>query len=138
MSAKRLRSGSSNFLALSGDERIILQQKQQQHFLAVGVICSPSYHVVARWQHRNMHIGVVRIFDWAGPKPSKIRLSSGIGNSNDFSAQNQVISKKKKKKVFTEIKSDFSAQNQVISKKKKKKKVFTEIKSYLRVLRVIR
>ena len=55
-----------------------------------------------------------------------------IGNSNDFSAQNQVISKKKKKKkVFTEIKSDFSAQNQVISKKKrkKKKKVFTEIES---------
>ena len=52
-----------------------------------------------------------------------------IGNSNDFSAENQVISKKKKKKkVFTEIKSDFSAQNQVISKKTKKK-VFTEIKS---------
>ena len=49
-----------------------------------------------------------------------------IGNSNDFSAQNQVISKKKK--VFTEIKSDFSAENQVISKKKKKK-VFTEIES---------
>ena len=48
-----------------------------------------------------------------------------IGNSNDFSAQNQVISKKKKKKkkkVFTEIKSDFSAENQVISKKKKKKR----------------
>ena len=54
MSAKRLRSGSSNFLALSGDGRIILQQKQQQHFLAVGVVRSPSYHVVARWQHRNM------------------------------------------------------------------------------------
>ena len=34
-----------------------------------------------------------------------------IGNSNDFSAQIQVISKKKKKKkVFTEIKSDFSAE----------------------------
>ena len=54
-----------------------------------------------------------------------------IGNSNDFSAQNQVISKKKKKKVFPDIKSDFSAENQVISKKKKKKKkkVFSEIKS---------
>ena len=61
-------------------------------------------------------------------------FSAEIGNSNDFSAQSQVISKKKK--VFTEIKSDFSAeignsddfsaQNQVISKKKK---VFTEIKS---------
>ena len=51
-----------------------------------------------------------------------------IENSNDFSAQNQVISKKKNKKVFTEIKSDFSAENQVISKKKKKKKkVFTEL-----------
>ena len=50
-----------------------------------------------------------------------------IGNSNDFSAQNQVISKKKK--VFIEIESGFSAQNQVISKKKKKKKVFTEIES---------
>ena len=57
-----------------------------------------------------------------------------IGNSNDFSAQNQKISKKKKKKkVFTEIKSDFSAeignsnefsaQNRVISKKKKKKEL---------------
>ena len=61
-----------------------------------------------------------------------------IGNSNDFSAQIQMISKKKKKKVFTKIKSDFSAeignsndfsaQIQMISKKKKKK-VFTEIKS---------
>ena len=58
-------------------------------------------------------------------------FSAEIGNSNDFSAQNQVISKKKKK-VLTEIRSDFSAeignsndfsaQNQVISKKKKKKK----------------
>ena len=63
-----------------------------------------------------------------------------IGNSNEISAQIQVISKKKKKKkVFTEIKSDFSAeirnsnefsaQIQVISTKKKKKKVFTEIES---------
>ena len=64
-----------------------------------------------------------------------------IGNSNDFSAQTQVISKKKKK-VFTEIEcgfsaeignsNDFSAQNQVISKKKKekkKKKVLTKIES---------
>ena len=35
-----------------------------------------------------------------------------IGNSNDFSARNQVISKKKKKKkkVFTEIESGFSAE----------------------------
>ena len=50
-----------------------------------------------------------------------------LGNSKVFSAQNQVVSKKKK--VFTEIESDFlaenryskvfSAQNQVASKKKK-------------------
>ena len=31
-----------------------------------------------------------------------------IGNSNVFFAQNQVVSKKKKKKVFTKIESDFS------------------------------
>ena len=50
----------------------------------------------------SLAIGVARIFDWGGPKPSKIRLSSPklrvwaeIGNSNDFSAQNQVISKKR-------------------------------------------
>ena len=53
-----------------------------------------------------------------------------FGNLKDFSAQNQVVSKKKK--VFTEIETDFSAeirnskvfsaQNQVVSKKKKKKK----------------
>ena len=98
-------------------------------------------------------IGVARIFDWGGGQILKNSavfteiesdFSAEIGNSNDFSAQNQVISKKKKKKkkVFTEIKSDFSAeignsddfsaQIQVISKKtkkktKKKKKVFTEI-----------
>ena len=49
-----------------------------------------------------------------------------------------MVSKKKKKKVFTEIETDFSAeirnlkvfsaQNQVVSKKKKKK-VFTEIET---------
>ena len=53
-------------------------------------------------------------------------ISANIGNSNVFSAQKQVISKKKK--VFTEIETDFSAkignsnafsaQKQVISKKK--------------------
>ena len=55
-----------------------------------------------------------------------------LGNSNVFSAQNQVVSKKKrKKKVFTGFETDFlaeignsnvfSAQNQVVSKKKKKR-----------------
>ena len=45
-------------------------------------------------------IGVARIFDWGGPKPSKIRREfwAEIGNSNDFSVQIQVISKKKIKK----------------------------------------
>ena len=52
-----------------------------------------------------------------------------LGSSNLFSAQKQVLSKKKKK-VFTEIESDFlakignsnvfSAQKQVVSKKKKR------------------
>ena len=42
-------------------------------------------------------------------------FSAEIGNSNDFFAQNQVISKKKKKKkkkkkVFTEIERGFSAE----------------------------
>ena len=40
-------------------------------------------------------------------------FSAEIGNSNVFSAQNQVVSKTKKtkkKKVFTEIESDFSAE----------------------------
>ena len=39
-------------------------------------------------------------------------FSAESGNSNDFFAQNQVVSKKKKKKkkkVFTKIESDFSA-----------------------------
>ena len=36
-------------------------------------------------------------------------FSAEIGNSNVFSAQNQVFSKEKKK-VFTEIESDFSAE----------------------------
>ena len=58
-----------------------------------------------------------------------------LRNSKVFSAQNQVVSKKKK--VFTEIETDFSAeiensnvfsaQNQVVSKKKNK--VFTEIET---------
>ena len=63
-------------------------------------------------------------------KTSKIRTAE-IGNSNVFFAQNQAVSKKKKKKkVFTKIETDFSAeignsnvffaQNQVVSKKKKK------------------
>ena len=67
-------------------------------------------------------------------------FSAEIGNSNDFSAQNQVISKKKKRsspKIESDFSAEignsdnFSAQNQVISKKKqkkkKKKKVFTGI-----------
>ena len=54
-----------------------------------------------------------------------------VGNLTVFFARNQVVSKKKKKKVFTEIECDFLAeigistvffaQNQVVSKKKKKK-----------------
>ena len=61
-----------------------------------------------------------------------------LGNSNVFSAQKQVISKKNKKKVLTEIEAYFSAkvgnsnvfsaQKQVISKKIKKM-VFTEIEA---------
>ena len=51
-------------------------------------------------------IGVARIFDWGGPnlKNSAVfteiesDFSAEIGNSNDVSAQIQVISKKKKKK----------------------------------------
>ena len=52
-------------------------------------------------------IGVARIFDWGGAQILKNSVvfteiesdfSAEIGNSNDFSAQNQVISKKKKKK----------------------------------------
>ena len=95
-------------------------------------------------------IGVARIFDWGGPKPSKIRLSTpklrvNFGPKSEirtiFPPKFRWSPKKKKKKVFTEIKSDFSAeignsndfsaQIQVISKKKKneKKKVFTEIES---------
>ena len=50
-------------------------------------------------------IGVVRIFDWGGAQTLKnsavfteieSEFLAKIGNSNDFSAQNQVISKKKK------------------------------------------
>ena len=64
-------------------------------------------------------IGVARIFDWGGAQTLKnsavfteieSEFWAEIGNSNDFSAQNQVISKKKKKKVFTEIESGFSAE----------------------------
>ena len=36
-------------------------------------------------------------------------FSAEIGNSNVFIAQNQVVSKKKKKKVLTKIETDFSA-----------------------------
>ena len=65
-------------------------------------------------------IGVARIFDWGGAQTLKnsavfteivSEFWAEIGNSNDFSAQIQVISKKKKKKgSSTEIKSDFSAE----------------------------
>ena len=63
-------------------------------------------------------IGVARIFDWGGAQTLKnsavfteieSEFWTEIGNSNDFSARNQVISKKKKK-VFTEIESGFSAE----------------------------
>ena len=64
--------------------------------------------------------GGCRKFWWGGilsTNPQKLDVfteiesdfSVGIGNSNVFSAQNQVVSKKKKK-VFTEIESDFSAE----------------------------
>ena len=52
---------------------------------------------------------------------SKIRMSSPndfsaeIGNSNVFFAQNQVFSKKKKKKVFTEIESDFWPKSEILT-----------------------
>ena len=72
---------------------------------------------------------------------------AGIGNSNGFSAQNQVIFKKqKKKKVFTEIKidfsaeignsNDFSAQNQVVTKKRSspKLRVIFQPKSEIRTI----
>ena len=74
----------------------------------------------------------------------KSDFSAEIANSNDFFPQNQVISKKrkKKKKVFTEIKSDFSAeiansndffaQTQVISKKKKKKRSSPKLREVFR------
>ena len=58
-----------------------------------------------------------------------------LGNSKVFSAQNQVVSKKKKKKVFSKIETDFSieignsnvfsTQNQVVSKKKKQSEIQT-------------
>ena len=58
----------------------------------------------------------------------KTEFFGKLGNCNVFSAQNQVVSKKKQ--VFTEIETDFSAevgnsnvfsaQNQVVSKKKKR------------------
>ena len=91
--------------------------------------------------------GGSRKFWWGGDfkhKTSKIRMSSPIlrlnfrPNSKVFFAQNQVVSKKKKKKVFADFETAFAAeisnskiffaQNQVVSKKKKKK-VFTEIES---------
>ena len=88
--------------------------------------------------------GGSRKFWWGGFEAQNLKNSDGftkiesdflveIENSNVFFAQNQVVSKeKKKKKVFTKIETDFSAkignsnvffaQNQVVSKKKK---VFT-------------
>ena len=63
-----------------------------------------------------------------------------LGNSKVFSAQNQMVYKKKK--VFTEIETDFSAkignsnvlsaQNQVVSKKKKKKRSSPKLKLIFR------
>ena len=56
---------------------------------------------------------------WSTKKKKKVfteiesDFSAEIGNSNNFFAQNQVISKKKKKKkkkVFTEIERGFSAE----------------------------
>ena len=81
-------------------------------------------------------IGVARIFDWGGQNPQKFGCLHRnwewiLGQNRKFERFFRPKSgdlQKKKKKVFTEIKSDFSARNQVISKKKKKK-VFTEIES---------
>ena len=59
-------------------------------------------------------------------------FSAEIGNSNVFSAQNQVVSKKKKK-VFIEIGTDFSEIQTFFPPKtgglQKKKKVFTEMET---------
>ena len=70
-----------------------------------------------------------------GLSENSAKFLGELGNSKVFSAQNQVVSKKKK--FFAEIESDFlaeirnsklfSAQNQVVSKKNKK--VFAEIES---------
>ena len=62
------------------------------------------------------HIGVARIFDWGGAQILKNSVvfteiesdfSAEIGNSNDFSAQNQVISKKKKKRSSPKLREVF-------------------------------
>ena len=63
----------------------------------------------AFWVHLQIncgeqYIGVARIFDWRGQTLKNLAVfteiesdfSAEIGNSNDFSAQIQVISKKKK------------------------------------------
>ena len=80
---------------------------------------------------RQLQATLTRIFialesDSSGLSEIETYYSAEIGNSNGFSAQKQVISKKK---VFTKIKTDFSAeigysngvlaQNHVISKKKR-------------------
>ena len=102
---------------------------------------SSSFITIWCWEMDCQSIGVARIFDFwlGGPKSSKSRLSSpklrvNIGPKSEirtiFPPKLRWFPKKKKK-VFTEIKSDFSAeignsnnfsaQNQVISKKTKKK-----------------
>ena len=96
---------------------------------------------VGKFDYGVMVSGRSRKFWWGGilstkPQNSDVftKIDSSylaeIRNSNDFFAQNQVFSKKKK--VFTKIESDFSAeignsndffaQIQVFSKKKKKEK----------------
>ena len=74
-----------------------------------------------RWRGP-LGISVARIFDWGGPIPVADLENFGGGDFTHkpsfgpeseirtfFSAQNQMVSKKKKK-VFTEIESDFSAE----------------------------
>ena len=62
---------------------------------------------------RQLQATLTRIFialesDSNGSSEIETDFSAEIGNSNRFSAQKQVISKKKK--VFTEIETDFSAE----------------------------
>ena len=86
---------------------------------------------------------------WSPKKKKKVfteiecGFSAEIGNSNDFSAQNQVVSKKKKKKKKKGLYRNlvwffnrnrkferfFRPKSGDLQKKKKKKKVFTKIES---------